>query len=55
MELLIAFIIFIASMVCCLAIDISMVYALLVGLVLFLYVGMRRGFKLKALYRMSLS
>ena len=55
MDLLIAFIIFIASMVCCLAIDISMVYALLVGLILFLYVGMRRGFKLKALYWMSLS
>ena len=44
MELAIAFIVFIASMIATIALDLSMVWALLVGLGAFLSVGKLRGF-----------
>jgi len=53
MDLIIAFGIFVAAMVAALVIDISMIYALLVGLVCFLAVGAHRGFKMPDLLRMG--
>ena len=55
MDLLIAFLIFLTSMVAALVKNVSMVYALLVGLVCFIAVGMRRGFPLRGLLVMSVS
>ena len=43
----IAFFVFIASMIATIVLDISMVWALVVGLVAFLFVGTTRGFSVK--------
>ncbi len=53
MDFFIAFGLFIVSMLAALLTGHSMIYALLVGLVLFLAVGIRRGFSLKALAHMG--
>lgn len=49
MGLLIAFIIFIACMIAALILGVSLILPLLVGLVLFTFLGMRRGFPLRQL------
>lgn len=54
MDLYIAFVIFMISMIIAIVSDISMIAALLVGLVAFLIVGMRKGFTLNEMGRMSL-
>lgn len=46
---------FTAALILCVALDISILYALGVGLVIFLIYGLRRGFSLKALLGMSLA
>ena len=51
----IAFIVFIASMVAAIAMDISMVWALLVGLAAFLTVGVTKGFSVKEQMNMGLA
>lgn len=53
MDFFIAFGLFIVSMLAALLTGHSMIYALLVGLVLFLAVGLRRGFSLKSLAGMG--
>lgn len=53
MDLVIAFIIFIASMIAALITGYSMVWALLIGLVLFTALGLRRKYSLKDLSRSS--
>lgn len=55
MDLYIAFGIFIASMLVCIVTDHTMVIALLIGLVCFLYIGSKRGFKLKEMSKMCIS
>ena len=55
MALLIAFAIFIGSMLICLIKGISMLVALAVGLVCFFIVGLRRGYPALALAKMALS
>ncbi|MBR6501379.1 MAG: hypothetical protein IKT25_07720, partial [Firmicutes bacterium] len=54
MELAIAFVVFIASMIAAIALDLSMVWALLVGLVAFLSVGKLRGFGIREQMNMGL-
>lgn len=54
MDLLVAFIMFLISMLAALIMDFSMIYALLVGLIAFLAVGVRRGFSLKRLLHMGM-
>lgn len=49
MELLIVFIIFIACMIAALALDLSLILPLLVGLVLFAGLGLKKGFALRQL------
>ena len=53
MELYIAFIVFIVSMLVAIITDHSMVLALFVGLVAFLTVGKMRGYTLKSMFKMS--
>lgn len=53
MELVIAFVVFIGAMVSALVLDVSMIYALMVGMVAFLTVGARRGFALKNQLKMG--
>ncbi len=53
MDLLLAFIVFIGVMIAAIITGFSMTYALLVGLVAFLAVGMRRGFKLNDMLKMG--
>ena len=55
MDLLFGFLIFLACMVAALVKNVSMVYALLVGLICFIAVGMHRGFRLQNLLVMSAS
>lgn len=55
MDLLIALIVFAAAMIAALVKGVSMVYALLAGLVCFCAVGMHRGFSLAQLARMGVS
>lgn len=52
---LITIIIFCAILLTCVIIKISIVYAMLAGLILFLIYGKKKGFKWKELYKMSLS
>ena len=54
MELYIAFIIFIVSMLVTIILNKSMIIALLIGLVAFLTVGKMRGFSLKSMLKMSI-
>ena len=53
MELVAAFVVFIGAMISALVMGKSMIYALLVGLIAFLIVGMRRSFSLQNLVRMA--
>ena len=53
MDLLIAFIIFLISMVGAIIMGQSMIIALLIGLICFMTVGVKRGFKLSELSRMG--
>jgi len=53
--MIVAFSIFLISMILALVFDFSMVYSLLVGLVAFLFVGYKRGFSLKEMSKMGLS
>lgn len=53
MELILAFIIFIASMIGCLSAGISMIVPLIIGIAAFILVGLRRKFPLKDLLRMA--
>ncbi len=55
MDLLIAFVVFLASMLGSLIIDISMIPALLIGLVGFVLVGMHRGYKLPDIVHMGVT
>jgi len=54
MDLLIAFCIFIGSLIVCLVQDLSMLIPLAIGLLSFIGVGLYRGFTLKTLGKMSL-
>lgn len=54
MELLVAFIIFMAAMLTALISGFSMIIALLIGLVAFMAVGMKRGFAFKDLCKMGI-
>ncbi len=45
---------FCAALLCCIALDISILYALFLGLLLFLFYGRRRGFAWRELGRMAL-
>ena len=53
MELGIAFLVFIVSMVGAIIFDLTMIAPLLVGLAAFLIVGVRKGFSLKEMARMG--
>ena len=55
MDLLIAFLLFISAVVSCLAADISILYALLLGLICFLLVTRHRGYTWKELPKMAWS
>ena len=53
MDLLLAFFVFMASMISAIVLDYSMIFALLAGLVAFLTVGLRRGCAMKELLAMA--
>ena len=53
MDLLLAFFVFMASMISAIVLDYSMIFALLAGLVAFLTVGLRRGCAVKELLAMA--
>ena len=53
MELGIAFLVFIVSMIGAIYLDITMLAPLLIGLAAFLIVGVRKGFSLNQLLRMG--
>ena len=55
MDLLIAFIIFMVSMIGALILDVSMIIALLIGLIAFAIVTLKRGWKFKNLVKMCLT
>ena len=52
MDLLIAFIIFMSSITACLLLNISLCYALTLGLICFFMIGLYRGFRVKDLLKM---
>ncbi|MDO4733486.1 MAG: Na+/H+ antiporter NhaC family protein [Bacillota bacterium] len=54
MDLLIAFFLFIAAVLCCLLLDLSVLYALLLGLLCFLLLTKRRGHSWASLRKMAL-
>lgn len=55
MELLIGFLIFIAAMAACLMFDITTVAALGVGLIVFIILGMRKGFSFKKMIEFTIT
>ena len=55
MDILIAFVVFIACLILCLSFDITMILPLFVGFVLFSFVAVRRGKSVREVGKMSLS
>lgn len=53
MDLLTAFIVFLVGVTACLALEKTLIYALLLGLICFMAVGRKRGFTLPALVKMA--